>query len=100
MRGGHRGPRPDLVAYIKKKALAFREARKDWKGKVCTLCNVEKPFSEFAKQKRNWDGRQTWCRECTRKYNRDYMRAKLTRQRGEIFDKLGHICSECGFSDK
>jgi len=28
------------------------------------------------------------------------MREKLARQREEIFDKLGHVCSECGFSDK
>src|SRR5882762_6726760 len=92
--------RPDLALINTQRAVAFRESRKHWTGKICTLCRIEKPFAEFSKQKKNWDGRQTWCGECTRKYNREYMREKLARQREEIFDKLGHVCSECGFSDK
>lgn len=35
--------------------------------KVCTKCNIEKPFSEFYKQSRNKNGLQPKCKSCDSK---------------------------------
>lgn len=37
------------------------------KTKVCTHCGIEKPSDEFCKDRKNKDGLQCWCKDCTRK---------------------------------
>jgi len=43
-------------------------------AKVCSKCGETKPFSEFNKQTKAKDGRQSECRECERKRKREYRR--------------------------
>jgi len=35
--------------------------------KKCTKCNINKPFTDFHKNKNNKDGRQFWCKICVKK---------------------------------
>jgi hypothetical protein len=39
--------------------------------KVCTRCDVEQPIAEFYKRKQAKDGRQSWCRGCIIRRNRN-----------------------------
>lgn len=39
------------------------------KTKVCQLCSIDKPVSEFNKNSRKSDGLQNRCRSCTKEYN-------------------------------
>lgn len=32
--------------------------------KICTQCDVSKPLDDYYKDKRNLDGRMSWCRQC------------------------------------
>lgn len=43
--------------------------------KVCSICKAELPITEFNKNKRKSDGKQTHCRECNRKTSRKYYNA-------------------------
>ena len=40
--------------------------------KLCTKCGVEKDVCEFGRRRLSPDGRQTWCRDCRREYQRAY----------------------------
>ena len=40
--------------------------------KLCTKCGVEKDLGEFGRRKLSADGRQSWCRDCRREYQRIY----------------------------
>ena len=55
--------------------------------KICTKCGVEKPLTEFWKQKRSKDGFQNWCKECKLEYN--YNWNPKPKKHREI-----HICPE------
>jgi transposase-like protein len=37
--------------------------------KICTVCQVEKPITDFYKDSRNPDGHRGSCKECTKRYN-------------------------------
>lgn len=39
--------------------------------KVCSRCGVEKPVTEFYKQKTGKDGLMGWCKVCTKQYRSD-----------------------------
>jgi len=43
-------------------------------SKACTSCNETKPISDFAKRKGYKDGINSRCKDCQRKYNRDWAR--------------------------
>ena len=43
-------------------------------SKTCTLCKESKPISEFSKRKGYKDGIYSRCKNCQRKYNRDWCR--------------------------
>jgi hypothetical protein len=38
-------------------------------SKICSKCGLEKPISEFNKDKNHKDGLQTWCKECYNHYH-------------------------------
>lgn len=44
-------------------------------AKACSKCGEMKPLSEFSKQTSAKDGRQSECKECARKYSREYHRS-------------------------
>lgn len=39
--------------------------------KVCFRCKIEKPFVDFSVAKRNKDGFQSYCKECTAEYRQE-----------------------------
>ena len=40
-------------------------------GKVCTKCNIDKPFGDFPFHKKTYDGFDSWCKECRRAYRHE-----------------------------
>lgn len=49
--------------------------------KICTKCGVEKPLSEFHKNKRRKDGLGIWCKSCNSEYGRNYNKSKTPEQK-------------------
>ena len=45
--------------------------------KPCTKCELDKPFSEFNKNKNNKDGLLYYCKECVKVHYIDNNKAKL-----------------------
>ena len=41
-------------------------------SKICPACKIEKPFTEFYKNKGGKDGLRSWCKDCTNKNNEEY----------------------------
>ena len=44
----------------------------DMEYKVCSVCNREKPISEFHRNKNKKDGHNSFCKICTKEYGRSY----------------------------
>ena len=65
-------------------------------SKFCSSCSTDKPLTEFYRQSSKKDGVQSCCKVCSGKYNRKHMDTL----RDRVFNKLGHRCAKCGFSDK
>lgn len=64
--------------------------------KFCSRCERELDFSCFSKAQKRRHGLRAACRECEgilSKARKDAIKEK-------IYDKLGHVCSRCTFSDK
>jgi len=79
-------------------------------SKVCAVCKIEKPFSEFHKDKKSKDNRSWDCKSCKAEYMRNYQkrnRDKLNKKRNlynrkirqKILKKLRGKCIRCGFDD-
>lgn len=85
---------------IRQPSINPRTYKKEFKveaingGKVCTLCNIEKPLEDFGKKVNTKDGFSFWCRECKKikdKIFRDKnheKRLSSTRQKEEIQEKI------------
>lgn len=63
--------------------------------KTCPGCKTELDSSFFNKANRR-DGLRSYCKSC------DYARVKSKQDELKlaVFNKLGHVCSSCGYSDK
>jgi len=46
------------------------------KTKVCTRCSKRRKAEHFYKDKHMKDGRSSWCKSCTRDYDREYAKRK------------------------
>jgi hypothetical protein len=46
------------------------------KTKICTRCKKRKKVDQFYKDKSAKDGLATWCKGCTREYDRAYAARK------------------------
>ena len=46
----------------------IEEAHDHSKGKVCTVCNIWKPFSEFHKKASGKNGIRPYCKSCSKEY--------------------------------
>ena len=46
----------------------IEEAHDHSKGKVCTVCNIWKPFSEFYKKASGKNGIRPYCKSCSKEY--------------------------------
>jgi hypothetical protein len=44
--------------------------------KVCTRCKKRRQVTSFYRDKHMKDGRSSWCKECTREYDRAYAARK------------------------
>ena len=76
--------------------------------KICSVCKVEKPLTEFNKNKAKADGHGDKCRPCMKKYrkrhyrkNREEIIGKVIKRKMEIRDwlrgyKSNLVCSKCG----
>lgn len=49
--------------------------------RLCTTCGQRKSFSEFSKSKPSADGRNSKCKECSKKYAKRYYRSNQQRRR-------------------
>jgi len=63
--------------------------------RVCPGCGIEKDASEFGKTNRR-NGLRTYCRAC----EKVRQKKQIETLKEQIYDKLGHVCFKCGFSDK
>lgn len=73
--------------------------------KICYKCKIEKPLDDFSKSKRRPDGHNSDCKECHKKYRREYYlknKEKEKSQSRELWDsKLVETeCSYCKASLK
>ncbi len=66
----------------------------------CTACKTPKPRNEFGRNHKVFDGCNSWCVPCTRKYNREKLRKILVQSKRAAYEKLGNVCVRCGFSDE
>lgn len=49
--------------------------------KLCKICGIEKPFEDFPKDKSNWTGRYSYCRECHKAKSLKYYYDNIDEQR-------------------
>lgn len=45
--------------------------------KQCTRCSKRRKVEQFHRDKTTKDGRSTWCKGCTREYDKAYRERKL-----------------------
>ena len=64
--------------------------------KFCPRCERTLDFSNFSRAKKRRDGLRAVCKDCESVIGK----ARTTALREQIYDKLGHVCCRCGFSDK
>lgn len=70
--------------------------------KICTLCNTEKPYSEFHRQSGSKDGYCGWCKPCKSEKkkaeyekNKDKHLAKSAKYRAEFPEKVSATKKRC-----
>jgi len=76
--------------------------------KICSSCNKEQPLENFSLRNKNTEIRNTWCKNCNKKYNKEhYQKNKIKyleksksyekNNRKYMYDYLkNHPCEECG----
>ena len=70
-------------------------------SKICNCCKAEKPLSEFYKDGRRKDGKQTACKTCSKARSKERVKAGLnsTRKKRAYINSLKTPCTNCGESD-
>lgn len=63
--------------------------------KFCPGCKIVKPAKDFNKANRR-DGLRSYCKSCDYKM----IRNKIESIKEQIYDKHGHYCFRCGYTDK
>jgi len=71
--------------------------------RVCSLCKVSKPGEAFALRNRDSQERQSYCKDCSRRYHRAYYLEQLeqikeTKRKMNRYKALFQ-CNHCGNSD-
>lgn len=64
--------------------------------KFCPRCERDLDLSCFGRAKKRRDGIRAICKDCERVIGG----AKRKALKEQVYDKLGHVCCRCGFSDK
>lgn len=62
--------------------------------KHCPKCKLNKNLLEFGYNKRNWDGRHTYCQSCKRKVDKEWRAKPEINQKLRIKDKLRGIAQK------
>jgi len=63
--------------------------------KKCVICKVEKPTSEFNKNKSKKDGLQAHCRICSQARFKVYWEKNKDKQRATVADRKRRIAQDC-----
>lgn len=92
--------RMDLADRNKERSRLFREKVANRTEKMCPICKEIRSLNEYHKQSKTYDGRQSRCIQCANKINRLLARDRIVSLRSLVYEKLGHVCNHCGFSDK
>ncbi len=73
--------------------------------KICSKCHMEKPYAAFHINRSYFDGLQSWCKECVKKYDklnkshrREQRRDRLRQRKVAALEAYGSSrCIRCGF---
>ena len=69
--------------------------------KVCTVCRVEKDFSEFGVNRRMKDEKHYACKECRREYGHNYYKNRTpTIQAKNIFAGINNRCNNEKYQER
>jgi hypothetical protein len=80
-------------------------------SKTCSKCKKTKPVQQFSKSSRRKDGRQDWCKECTRirdkeryheskEQHKKWNKTRVDKNFNKVTDYLcTNKCADCGESD-
>jgi hypothetical protein len=93
-------PRPDVAKSNTLRATEIRKNKLALPDKECPVCGERKPWDLFYKSNSHYDGRQSRCKACAKKYGNPLLLAKFDKMKEAVYNKLGNVCSRCGFSDK
>lgn len=88
-----------LVDSNRRRSKAFRIKALAVPDKVCSACGIRKIREEFNHQTKTYDGRQNWCRNCSRRNGRLHHRIQLKDLKAKAYKLLGNRCVRCGFAD-
>lgn len=64
--------------------------------KFCPRCEKDRPTTQFNKDYRRPGEVRAWCKDCEHLVTKH----KTNLLKEQIYDKLGHICCKCRYSDK
>jgi hypothetical protein len=59
--------------------------------KTCTLCEVEKPYDQYTKKRRNKDGLMAMCRECSLPRRRQQYEENPETQRQAVYNRRSDV---------
>jgi hypothetical protein len=62
-------------------------------AKACTRCGLDKPLGDYHSNATASDGRQSWCKDCTRLHHKA-VRYDLTHD--EVRRREAGVCDACG----
>lgn len=101
----HHRSKPEVSAKRKEYQIEFKERWKEINSKgiliegvnkFCPTCNLVKPAEHFDKAVGRKGGLAAQCKACSREFARKH----LAGLKELVYEKLGHTCSRCPFSDK
>lgn len=78
-------------------------------SRLCTMCEVDKPLTEYSKNSRYADGHLRRCKACCSKVSAEYWKAHPeerkvhdrkyhSKLKKKVFDYYGYVCNCCGES--
>jgi hypothetical protein len=71
---------------------------KDCETKICSKCKIEKPLTDFHKQKDGPQGRRSHCKTCCANYNNSHNHGMSVEEREQFLRERDYRCEVCGIS--
>ncbi|MEK6879767.1 MAG: hypothetical protein AABY22_09180 [Nanoarchaeota archaeon] len=59
--------------------------------KICSKCKKQKPYNQFFKHTKSWDGYNSWCKQCKKEY---YQKPEVQSYRKEYLQKYYQLNKE------